>query len=737
MNRLLLVSNRLPVAVERKKGSITYQNSVGGLATGLDSFYRSYNCLWFGWPGTAQDKFTNKELSEIFCNLQQRSCVPVHLTKADLDNYYEGFSNRTIWPLFHYFSQFAVYEKHLWTSYVKVNAKFRDIILDYVKPGDHIWIHDYQLMLLPQMLRERIPDANIGFFLHIPFPSLELFRLLPWRENILHGLLGADLIGFHTYEYIRHFLNSVRRLIGFESTFNQITYYNRFVRTEVFPMGIDYHKYAQIGNLPEVIAEETKIKRHASQRKLIISIDRLDYTKGIIQRLEAYDVFLEKNPQFKEKVTLILVEVPSRSTVDSYKSLKKQIDELTGKINGKFGTISWTPIINFYRSLPLHTLGALYHLADVALITPLRDGMNLVAKEFIAVKQNRPGVLILSEMTGAAREMGEAIIVNPNNIEQISEAIKDALLMDEAEQMERIKKLQKRLQRYDINSWANDFMSRLKQNALIREELKLHHLSKEKVQKIQNSYSKSEKRLFLFVYDGTLVPLVDTPDHAIPDLELLDIIKRLNSDPCNKIAILSSHNKMFLEKWFGNLSIQLFAEHGTWYKDGHQAWRALTKDSNKWKDELRPILELYTDRTPGSNTEENENSLIWHYRAADPDLSSIRVRELTDALIHLVANLNLRVIEGNKVIEIRNASINKGTAASILLSESDYPFVLACGTDNDEELFAVLPPNAFSIKIGLCPSLAHYHSNSTEEIRQFLRDLLDCESAEKLQPSLV
>ncbi len=403
--------------------------------------------------------------------LLSENCHPVPLSQPDVEAYYHGICNRTIWPLFHHFPLYTEYSEGFWQAYERANTAFANVVAGIAKPNDIIWIHDYHLMLLPRLLRERLPKATVGFFLHIPFPSFEIFRLLPWRKQILEGLLGADLVGFHTYDYTGHFLDSVHRLLGYEVSMGQVTATDRVVRADAFPMGINYEQFSSVAQDPKAQAERKRVRRKLGDCQVILSVDRLDYTKGIPQRLEAFSVFLDRNPKFKRKVILVLVVVPSRIRVEHYMQLKKQLDGLVGEINGKHGTIGWMPVWYLYRSLPFHSLAALYSLADVALITPLRDGMNLVSKEYTTTKTDGKGVLILSETAGAAQELGEAIIINANNQEEIVQALAKALEMPEQEQIERNRIMQKRLRRYDVVQWANEFVDKLLSTKQLQREM--------------------------------------------------------------------------------------------------------------------------------------------------------------------------------------------------------------------------------------------------------------------------
>ena len=378
MSRLVIISNRLPVTIKKKKGDLIYHPSAGGLATGLNSLDESWEEIWIGWPGQEIKEAWERE--SVRRDLAKDGLFPVFLTQEDISLYYEGFSNKAIWPHFHYFTQYTTYRDKYWAAYKAVNRTFAEAVIPLIREDDLVWVHDYQLMLLPAMIREAFPNLSIGFFLHIPFPSYEVFRILPWRKEILDGVLGADQIGFHTFGYMRHFLSAVYRICGYEHHFGKLTVGNRLVNADVFPMGIDYDKYAH----PEVEPQEgngpLKIRELAKKQKLIISIDRLDYSKGIPQRIKAFARFLSENPQYQGKVTLVMIVVPSRANVAQYKSLKEEIDTLVGKINGSYSSFDWAPIHYFYRSLDFSELTTLYQEADIALITPLRDGMNLVAK---------------------------------------------------------------------------------------------------------------------------------------------------------------------------------------------------------------------------------------------------------------------------------------------------------------------------------------------------------------------
>ncbi|MBN2403319.1 MAG: bifunctional alpha,alpha-trehalose-phosphate synthase (UDP-forming)/trehalose-phosphatase [Spirochaetes bacterium] len=726
MPKLILISNRLPLTVEFKKDNeIAYIPSTGGLATGLSSLTKTQKCVWIGFSGISTDTVDKHRRRMITRDLANNySFYSVPLTSHDLKLYYNGFSNKTIWPLFHYFSTYTSFDTRTWDYYLKVNQKFFESFKDVYEPGDMIWVHDYHLMLLPGIIRKNIPDARIGFFLHIPFPSYELFRLLPWRKEILEGLLGSDLLGFHTFGYVRHFLNSVQRIIGLEHYLGQLQIENRNLKCDIFPMGIDYDKYSNYMHNTKIAEEIAVLKEELQGRKMILSMDRLDFTKGIISRLESFARFLKKYPEYYEKVVLVLLAVPSRTSVDTYSSLRDRVNEIVGRINGKYSTLNWSPIRYLYRSLPFETIMTLYHCADAALVTPLRDGMNLVAKEYVASRTREDGVLILSEMAGAAEELGEAIIVNPNNIEEMADAIALAISMGKEEQHNRISIMQRRLKRNDVFKWAESFIDKLNNFKTAEPESPFTYLDSENKMKIMDSYGNASARILFLDYDGTLVPFSSSPASAVPDEDLILLLKQLSSDKKNDVVLTSGRSQDFLEKYFSGIPLVLIAEHGAFIKMPSDEWKTLVSLNKEWKQQIRPLIELFSDRTPGSFVEEKEHSLVWHYRRSDAEFASIRAIELKSNLMHLIANLNLGIIEGNKVLEIKNIESNKGKIASNLITRKKHDFLLAIGDDDtDEELFSVLPDSAYSIKIGYGHTKANYQILNLRDIRMLLEEM--------------
>jgi len=727
MNKTIIVSNRLPLQVSIQDNSFKVVPSVGGLATGMKSVHAEGNGIWIGWSGIPENDLSPELSDEIDSKIRDEKCVSVPLTNEDIEEYYEGFSNRALWPLFHYFMEYSNFEQNEWEAYKRVNEKFAEVVIDNLEDGDTVWVHDYQLLLLPQLIKDRKPNTTIGFFLHIPFPSYEIFRTFPWREEILTGMLGADLLGFHTYDYERHFLSSVKRIMRLEVQFNEISYHDRIIKVDSFPMGIDYDKFHNAALEHDNDSEEKsdlrkRLEEHISEdKKLILSIDRMDYTKGIPNRIKAFEYFLDNYPEYKEKVRLVMLAVPSRSNVPQYQKLKRETDELVGRINGKFATVSWTPIWYFYRSMPFNNLIDLYTSSDVALITPIRDGMNLVAKEYVATRTKGNGVLILSEMAGASKEMNEALLINPNSYEDFANSLKRALTMPLEEQQTRIKFLQKRLKRYDVEKWADEFLKSLEDTKNSKNENVTKKLTEDYEADLISTFNEKNKRLLLLDYDGTLVGFKDNPQDAEPDEALFSLLDKLHEK--TTLVLISGRDKDTFQRWFGHKPYNLVTDHGVWlYKK--KEWNALERIKTDWMQNIRPILETFVDRTPGTFIETKNYSLAWHYRKADPELAKIRTIELNTVLTSMVANNGLSILKGNKVIEIKSSNVNKGRVVSRLLTQDNYDFVSIFGDDwTDEYMFEEAPESAYTIKVGFTKTKAKYQIQGTEKVRELLEKL--------------
>ncbi|MDQ3930410.1 MAG: bifunctional alpha,alpha-trehalose-phosphate synthase (UDP-forming)/trehalose-phosphatase, partial [Chloroflexota bacterium] len=655
------------------------------------------------------------------------NAYPVFVDEEAMEKFYHGFCNKTVWPLFHYLPSYAEFREEYWEEYKAVNQTFADAVLEIARPGDTIWVHDYQLMLLPGLIRDRIPDVTVGFFLHIPFPGYEIFRVLPrkWATEILHGMLGADLVGFHTHEYTQYFTRTVLRELGYEQNLGEVLVNDRLVKVETFPMGIDFNRYHEAVTTPEVERERRLLYRSIVDTKLVLSIDRLDYTKGIINRLQGFARFLEENPDWHGRVMLALVIVPSRIGVERYQETKERIEEIVGRTNGRFGSITWTPITYQFKAIPFPLLVAMYNVSDVALITPLRDGMNLIAKEYVAARNHNGGVLILSEFAGAAKELGDAIIINPHSREEIAEAIKEALEMPLEEQDRRMQRMQDLLRRYDIMYWAEDFMGQLSATRESQEKFRARLMSDTVRDRLLDDYRHASKRLLLLDYDGTLVPFNKDPQQARPGDDVMQLLAGLCETPGNRVVLISGRDKETLDRWFGHLPMGLVAEHGVWARQPHAGtWTISQPLTSEWKSRIRPVLEMYANRLPGSFLEEKDFSIAWHYRGADPDLGPSRAKELLDHLVNFTANINVQVLQGNKVIEVKTAGVSKGTAGRAWLDSDDFDFVLAIGDDwTDEHLFMVLPESAYSVRVGMVQSYARYNLRAYTEVTRLLEEL--------------
>ncbi len=722
MSRLLIASNRLPVTVRAEGEEVRVERSMGGLATGMSGPHERSGGLWVGWPGTPGPLSPTAEAA-VARRLEELKCVPVTLDADEVARFYEGYANGVLWPLLHSFAGQLPLEVKDFDAYERVNRKFAEALAAQWRPGDRVWIHDYQLMRLPRLLRDRVPGARIGFFLHVPFPSSELFRILPHRELVLEGVLGADLVGFHTASYLRHFSSSVLRILGAPNEIDRIRWRGREVGLGVFPMGIDAGSYASASDDPAVVRQAAELREGGV--RLLVGIDRLDYTKGIPRRLLAYERLLDGHPELREKVKLIQVAVPSRTDVERYQEFREQMDGLVGRIHGAFATAHWSPVHYLFRGLSQAEVVGLYRAADVLLVTPIRDGMNLVAKEFVASRTDEDGVLVLSEFAGAAAELAEAVHVNPYDVEGTAQAYLRALSMPLEERRSRMRALRARVAGYDVHRWARSFLERLEEGAEPR-AVEAAASPPRAVRAAQARVAAAPHLVLLLDYDGTLVPFASRPEQAAPDPELRELLGALAARPGTAVHVVSGRRRETLEEWLDGLPVGLHAEHGLWSRPpGGRQWVAAPLPDTGWRGPVRDILDDFAARTPGALVEEKTVGLAWHYRMADPDFGAVQARDLMMHLSLVLSNAPVEILPGHYVVEVRPQGVHKGLAvAPATQGAPPDALVVALGDDRtDEDLFSALPPGSLAIHVGPSESRAALRLADVPAARAFLREL--------------
>lgn len=727
MSRTLLVSNRLPITLELDGKDIHVKASAGGLATALRSVHAGGDALWIGWPGdlSTADADTRANVEE---KLTEARLVPVDLTPEQVEGYYYGFSNGAVWPLCHYLLDKVDLDSTAnFKTYRRVNELFADAIARVWSPDDLVWIHDYQLLLVPALLRDRCPDATIGYFHHIPFPSGEVFRILPWREELIRGLLGADLVGFHTASYAFNFAYAASQIIGLDPTLDLLRHEGRSIRVGAYPIGIDAEDFSSRAKSPAVEAEARRIRESAAGKKIVLGIDRLDYTKGIPRRLMAFAHLLDREPALRDTLHYIQLAMPTREKVEAYVEYRRTVNELVGSINGKHGSPTSAPVHLLHQTVGPDELSALYRAADVMLVTPLRDGMNLVAKEYVASRVEDDGVLVLSEFAGAATELHESLQVNPYDIEAVANVIARALKMPLDEQRLRMRALKSRVAKADVSRWARTFLEHLETTAgPVSRRFPPTRSSDDLGARIAKL--SEERRLTLILdYDGTLVPFASMPDLAIPDPDLLELLDALGRRRGTAVHIVSGRSHESLERWFADQPVALHAEHGFWSRtDRARGWTAASQSSLDWKTAVRDVLTDITARTDGSLVEEKAAAIAWHYRATEPQLALLRVAEARSRL-SAIANErgDIELLEGAKVLETRLKGMNKGVVVNAILASEPDSAVMVIGDDRtDEDMFAVLPPSALTIKVGAGATIAQHRVTSPTEVRRILRSLV-------------
>jgi trehalose 6-phosphate synthase/phosphatase len=716
MQSLINVSNRLPVTVGE-----TIEKSSGGLVAAMEDLEKSYALRWIGWAGGTVDDERRRE--EIRHTLRDEfNYTPVFLTREQAENYYTGFANSSLWPLLHYMPTYARYSERWFEFYREVNRLFADVVIESVGDEDIVWIHDYHLMLLPSMLRREKPDLTIGYFLHTPFPSYEIFRCHPDREELLQGLLGANLLGFHTFGYLRHFRSTVLRTLGIESEMTTIHHETHRTNIGVYPIGVNAEKFLkemQTGAYRQCLENYRRIYR---DKKIVLSVERLDYTKGIPRRLEAIERFLKETG--RTDVLFIFISVPSRESVREYQKLIREVELKVSRINGKYSTIESAPVHFINQSVNFSELCALYSLADVAMVTPLMDGMNLVAKEYLVCQGEKSGVLILSEFAGAAQELPNACIVNPYNVKDMTRCLKKALIWDKTEKMRMIDPMRERVIKYDAKYWADSFIrDAAATRALPEIATDTRTVSDDVLRKVLQA---GQPALFLD-YDGTLADLKRKPADAAPDEEIVAVFGLLQGATAPEVFLTSGRKKEDMDHWFSDYGFNLIAEHGYYYKHRNAAeWLVFEQQSDlSWKSQVIEVFQMYTAMTPGSHIEEKTSSVVWHYRGADPEFGVWKANQLVAELYDVLSNLPVEVHHGKKIVEVGSMQINKGRVLEYFLMSNKYDALLCAGDDEtDESMFRLEDGRITSLKVGRGETAAAYRINSPGAFRAMLRRLL-------------
>ena len=723
MQRIINVANRLPVTV-----GDTIRKSSGGLVSALEGAAADrYHIQWVGWPGGSYDDADRraavaKQLHDEF------DFVPVFFTEAEIANYYYGFSNGGLWPMLHYMTNLMTYDEAQWQIYREANQRFADTVLGLATDDDLVWVHDYQLMLVPGMLREKRPNLRVGYFFHTPFPSSEIFRCQPRRVELLRGVLGADLIGFHTFGYLRHFRSTVLRVLGLESEMGRINDGSHEASLGVYPIGINSHKFVDELRSPAFEEKKRYFRENWKNKRIVLNVERLDYTKGILHRLKAIDYFLKRYEGLVNRVVFIFVAVPSREQVREYMELRNEIEHMIGRINGEHATVEHSPIHFLHRGVDFTELCALYSLADVALVTPLVDGMNLVAKEFVACQNEDPGVLVLSEFAGAAQELFNATVVNPYDIKQVAHKLHESLELDETTRRNRMIYMRERVLRFDADYWAGSYLDTL--SAVVKPEFQTIELDKAEGD-IVGRFSSAENVACFLDYDGTLREFEALPQQAYPTAEVREVLERLHRQRDIDVYIISGRKRDDLEAWFGRYRFTLIGEHGTSYRDPRLGrWRSLHENVDlSWKPRVIEILKHYEGSTPGSFVEEKSSAIVWHYRRSDPEFGTWKANQLMSEIYDMMANLPVEIHHGKKIVEVSSIHVSKGAALEKFIRENKYDFVLCAGDDQtDEGMFRLERKEILKIKVGEGDTHADYRIGSPSHFRQLLLRLLSARS---------
>ncbi|KAJ8330754.1 hypothetical protein QVD99_008641 [Batrachochytrium dendrobatidis] len=688
-------------------------------------------------PQTPEE--TVQQAKQMLWSLQ--SCVPVLLDDNVATNHYKGYCKLDLWPLFHYIpwddTKSTREGTRSWPDYVTVNEQFAETIIQIYQPGDIIWVHDYHLLLVPSMIRKALPTAIIGFFLHTPFPSSEIFRSLPRRKEILSGLLGSNLIGFQTYAHARHFNSSCIRVLGCESSPTGVEFHGFTVSIGIFPIGIDVQRVQALCRKDSVSQKAKSIRDLFPGKRIIMGRDKFDHIKGILHKLHSFEKFLQLFPEWHNKVTLIQITSPPHRSSPSFAS---KISETISRINGTYGSLEYAPVHHYHQILDEDEYYALLNIADMSLITSLRDGMNTSSHEFVVCQHEQKAPLILSEFTGTAGSMSGAYLVNPWDHLGVANAINDALLLSIEDRAIKHKQLYDHVTRHTAQFWASSFIKEL--CSISQGTTQQTPTPIVDTPRIINSYTHAQRRLLMFDYDGTLTPIKKVPNAALPPPDMLKAMQILVQDPKNVVFVISGRDQACLDTWLGHIdNLGLSAEHGSFIKYPGGKWINLATEIDlNWKAPVAEIFNFFTERTLGSFVEHKRYAITWHYRLADPDYGTFQAKECQMHLENaILSKLPVEILLGKKNLEVRPISMNKGEIVKRLVQQQlqNQPpcdFVYCVGDDRtDEDMFKALKKSElnedtyFTCTIGSATKHTHaqWHVNAPQDVIDLIGAMAD------------
>lgn len=740
----IIASNRLPFSWDEKSEKLT--PSAGGLVTALSGVRSKRKMEWFG---VASDKIPSSEIKRLSSKTKSTwRYHPIAVEDERYNNYYNGMCNEVLWPLLHYDGERSNFQDSYWKAYSEVNHQFAESILEQAKTGDLVWLHDFHLLLVPRILKRRRPDLKIGLFLHTPFPSSEVFRQLPVRRDILDSILKADLVGFHDYLYLRHFGETVTDILGLEVKGFSVERDLHVCKFGVFPVSIDTEALIKSSRSASVQARARDLENSQPVPMKILGVDRLDYIKGIDLKLKIFQQLLRNYPEMRGKVTFLQIAVPSRTDVGAHQQLRERIERLVGQINGEFGAPNYSPVQYLFKSIAYDELLALYQRADVLLVGSTRDGMNLVALEYLAAQDAKnPGVVVLSEFTGAISTLSHVLPINPWDISTSAEAVHRGLTMSKYQRVERHKPMLSYLKDYTSTTWADSFMQALVQNPenfSIKEPKLLS--PKRGHRSLFNKVIKqiASDRVVLFMdYDGTLVSIEDRPEEANLSDSSRRVLKSLFRCPGLYPVVVSGRPRAFLRNQLGDIGFPYASDHGAQFYDpmSDKGLTLVRGDTHSWMGAVELVMKDYCRRVPESFIEKKRYGITWHYRLSPTMFGEFQARKLRRDLDCMLANFPAHTQLGKKVVEAKAIEANKSVFCRWFFDEHlehqklEDTILIAIGDDEaDEDMIGFVESRGgIGIKVGSGPTKASYRIKEQKEVLLFLRSLSAAVRAERPQ----